>query len=158
MKKETVIRPAIVTAIMALLAIASTYSIYRGVTSANGTLALATWNVTLNQTGVNNIVTIVPVTVSDTYTLNITSNSQVDIEYTIVVSNLPAGVEVALDEDTPQSQDNENKIVFSDAGTILYTDQEKTKTHTLTFSAVANTTPVNSQSVSIDVIANQILS
>ena len=157
MNKETMLRPAIIIAIIALLAITSTYSIYRGVVLTNGTLSLATWSVTLNQEGVNDELTIVPVNSNDTYELNITSTSNVDIKYTIVISNLPTGVQVTLDNGTPVSQDNNNKITFSDAGTILYNDVNKTKTHILTFSAVANTTPVNSQTVSIDVIAKQIL-
>ena len=157
MNKEHMTRPAIVIAIMALLTITSTYSIYYGIAHTNGALSLATWNVTLNQVGVNNTLTVIPVTNSDTYDLNITSTSQVDIIYTIVVSNLPTGVQVALDSDPAESQDNQHTVTFTDAGTILYSDQNKTKTHTLTFSAVANTTPVNAQSVSIDVIARQFL-
>ena len=157
MKKETVIRPAIITIIMALLVIASTYSIYRGVIGGNGAVSLAAWNVSLNQTGISNTLTIIPGTGSDTYDLNITSTSKVDIKYTIVVSNLPTGVKVALGSGNPQQQDNEHKVTFADAGTILYSASQKTNTHTLTFSAVANTTPVNTQSVSIDVIAEQIL-
>ena len=157
MNKETMIRSTIVIAIITLLAITSTYSIYREAAQTNGALSLATWNVTLNQEGVNDELTIVPVNSNGTYELNITSTSNVDIKYTVVISNLPAGVQVALDNDPPESQDNDNKITFTDAGTILYNDTNKTKSHILTFSAVANTTPVNSQTVSIDVIAKQIL-
>ena len=157
MNKETVIRPAIVIAIITLLAIASTYSIYREVVHTDGALSLATWSVTLNQEGVDDELTIVPVTSNDIYELNVTGTSNVDIKYTIVISNLPTGVQVTLDNGTPESQDNNHKITFTDAGTILYNDINKTKSHNLTFSAVANTTPVNSQTVSIDVIAQQIL-
>ena len=157
MNKDIVIRPAIVVAILVLLAITSTFSMLRTSLGANGALSLATWSVTLNQEGVNDELTIVPVTSNDIYELNVTSTSKVDIKYTIVISNLPAGVQVALDNGTPESQDNDNKITFTDAGTILYNDVNKTKSHMLTFSAVANTTPVNSQTVSIDVIASQML-
>ena len=157
MNKKTLIRPAIVVAIIVLLTITSSYSIYYGVTQASGELSLATWNVTLNQEGVNDELTIIPVTDDDTYELNITSTSKVDVIYSIVISNLPAGVKVALDEGTPESQDNNNTITFPGAGTILYSDTNKTKSHTLTFSAIANTTPVNSQTVNIDVITKQIV-
>ena len=157
MNKETLVRPTIIVAIIVLLTITSSYSIYRGVTYSSGAISLATWSVTLNQEGVNDELTIVPVNSNDTYELNITSTSNVDINYTIKISNLPAGVQVTLDNGAPVSQDNNNIITFTDAGRILYNDVNKTKSHILTFSAVANTTPVNSQTVSIDVIAKQIL-
>lgn len=157
MNKKTIILFVIGVTVMTLLAITSTYSLYRKLVNTNGRLALATWNVTLNQEGIDNTVTITPVTDDDTYTLNITSTSKVDVEYSIVVSNLPEGVKVALGEEEPKEQDSNHKIVFPNAGNILYNDENKTRTHTLTFSAVANTAAVDSQSVSIDVIVSQMI-
>jgi len=157
MNKKSFIIPVVVVAILMLLTITSSYSAYRSAFQANGTIGLATWNVVLNQEGIDDDLTIIPVTADDTYTLNITSTSKVDIKYTIVISNLPEGVKVALGEGEPKQQNNEHVIMFEDAGTILYNDTEKTKSHTLTFSAVANTTPVDSQEVNIDVIAKQIV-
>ena len=139
-----------------LIIIPTAFSMYKSNTNANGTLVLAEWDVSLNQTGVNNSLTVVSGGANDTYTLNIRSLAEVDVKYTIVISNLPAGVEVALDNGSFQSQVS-NTITFTNVGTILYTDVNKTKSHLLTFKAVSGTTAVNAQAVNINVIVEQIL-
>ncbi len=157
MRKNSPIRPIIIVTILMLIVITSAYAAHKNWLQTHGTLALATWNVTLDQTGVNNTLVVVPGTSSATYTLNISSTSEVDVKYSIVISNLPTGVKVALDDGEPQPQDANHKISFTDVGVILYTDNVKTKSRTLTFTATQEATVVNSQPVTIDVIVNQIL-
>lgn len=153
-RKKTYIIAAIV--IIFLFIISSSLAIYKKRQGNDGEILLATWDVSLNQTGVNDSLTVVPETYNPTYTLNITSQSQIDIRYTVVISNLPAGVEVSIDNGTFRSPVN-NTISFADVGTILYSDNEKTKTHTLTFKANSNATVINNQTVDIDVIVKQIV-
>ena len=157
MKKKLLWKPIVIVLIVSLLVITSSYSLLRGRSSGSGNLSLAKWNFTLTEDDDVDLLTVVPVTGDADYTFSVSSASEVDVRYTIVVSNLPDGVKVSLDGETPLPQDDNHTVSFTDIGTILYTDSVKTKTHTLTFSAVANTIPVNAQEINIDVIANQIL-
>ena len=140
--------------------IPSSFAINRSTISSSGTLNASLWNVSLNQTGINSILNVVPDSVNgtDIYSLKVYSNSEVDANYSIVVSNLPAGVKVKLDDGTyePQ-QDNVSTVTFSNAGSILYSDNQKEKTHILTFKAIAGASPSANNNVDIDVIIQQAL-
>ena len=146
----------VISFILSLIWMNHSFGLYRNSKVASGTLATANWSVSLNQSEVNDTLSIVPNGANDTYTLNITSTSEVDIKYSIIISNLPAGVEASLDGVNFESQNN-HTITFTDIGTILYTDNDKTKTHTITFRALDGATVVNNQKVDIDVTVQQIL-
>ena len=120
----------------------------------SASLVSATWNVTLEQTGVNNNLTVVPETATATYTLNVKSLSEVDVKYSIVIGNLPTGIEVSLNG-VDFSQASNGTITFNNAGTILYSAQNRTNTHTLTFRGATGASVVSNQAVTINVIAEQ---
>lgn len=144
--------------ILAIIVIPCSYAIFKKNQNGNGQVALATWNVTLDESGENNYLSILPDPsgTQASYNINIKSQAEVDIIYTIVVKNLPPGVSVSLDDNSFISAEN-NKVIFSDVDVITYDANIKTKTHTLTFKAEANTNYVNDQEVDIDVIARQSL-
>ena len=154
-KKRTFII-MVIAIILSLFIIPSSYSIYKSGTAGTSSTSLATWNVTLEQTGVNNSLSIVAGLSTANYTLNVKSLSEVDIKYDVVISGLPNGVSVAFDERSPQPASS-GTVTITNAGTILYNAQNKINSHTLTFSAVSNATYVNNQSVTVNVIAKQIL-
>ena len=60
------------------------------------------------------------------YTVNITSTSEVDIIYSIIVDNVPSGVTVSLDNGNFTLPTN-NKVIFANVSTINYSDVNKTK-------------------------------
>lgn len=132
------------------------FGMFKNNSTVTGTINAAEWSVSLEQSGVNNTLSIIPESTNANYTLNVKSLSEVDVVYTIVISNLPQGVEVALDNGQFQSQTN-NTITFTDAGTILYSSINRTNSHTLTFKAVSGATYVNNQTVDIDVIVHQVM-
>lgn len=141
-----------------LFLVSSTYAISRSNASVSGSVAAATWNVSLNQTGVNNTINISPNAAAVSYTLNVRNDSEVDVVYSIVISNLPSGIEVELDNDgNYETQDANNTITFTDAGTILYSSQSHEKSHTLNFRAVSGAQNVSNREVDIDVIVRQAL-
>ena len=146
-----------IAVVLSLFIIPSTFSVFKSSTNGNSTIALATWNVTLEQSGISNDVIIIPGVKTDNYTLNVKSLSEVDIEYNVIISGLPTGVSVLIDGDSPDSTSN-NTATFTNVGTILYSANNKINTHTLTFSADNNATYVNNQSITINVIAKQIMS
>ena len=146
----------VIAFVVSLFIFGNSYAIFRNNSSVSWSLSVATWNVTLEQQNVNDQLTLVPENTTANYTLNVKSLSEVDVKYTIVINNLPAGVEISLDGGNFVSQVN-NSITFADAGTILYSDNSKIKSHTLTFRATQGTVPSSNSEVNIDVLVQQIL-
>lgn len=150
--------PIIISILVILFIIPMSYAIYRSYSTGGATIAAASWNVSLNQNNVNNNLTIIPGENGTTasYTINITSNSEVDVIYTIVIENLPSGVSISLDDGSFVAANN-NKVVFTDVGTILYSDANKNKSHVITIKANSNTQYVNNQEIDVNVITRQAL-
>ena len=150
--------PIIISILVILFIIPMSYAIYRSYSTVGGNIAAASWNVSLNQNNVNNNLTIIPGEAGTTasYTINITSNSEVDVIYSIVIENLPSGVSISLDDGSFVAANN-NKVVFTDVGTILYSDANKNKSHVITIKANSNTQYVNNQEIDVNVIARQAL-
>ena len=136
--------------LLILFCIPPTLGLFKRMIGATGLINAASWNVALNQTGVDNTLQVIPDTLNASYTLNVTSTSEVDVQYTIVVRNIPSGVLVKLDNGSFQTPSN-NTVTFNNAGNIYYSDVSKEKTHVLTFKANTGTTAVNNQTVSVDV-------
>ena len=150
--------PIIISILVIFFIIPMSYAIYRSYSTVGGNIATASWNVSLNQNNVNNNLTIIPGENGTTasYTINITSNSEVDVIYSIVIENLPSGVSISLDDGSFVAANN-NKVVFTDVGTILYSDANKNKSHVITIKANSNTQYVNNQEIDVNVIARQAL-
>lgn len=142
--------------IFALFLVRSSFSLYRTSFAVKSSSNLATWNVTLEQEGINNSLSLVAGASTANYTLNVKSLSEVDIKYDIVLTNIPSGVSVLLDSNISPTVSG-STATFTNVGTILYNANPNINTHTLTFSATSNTTPVSNQNVTINVIAQQIL-
>lgn len=158
MKKVKTINIIIIIGIIYVFVVPFSFALYKNMFIASGNLISSDWNVSLNQNGVNNYISIVPDPngTSASYNLNVTSNSEVDVIYSIIVDDLPSGVSVKLDNGS-FIQETNNKVIFSDVGTILYSDSNKTKTHTLTFIASQSTQYVSEKEINVDVLARQTL-
>ena len=155
-KTKIIIGSAIIVLILSFFVVPQTLSLLRSATTASGGLALADWNASIVDSGSNDTLVIVPETYNANYILSVRSVSEVDVKYSIVITNLTAGVEVSLDGGSFQTQVN-NTITFTNVGTILYTDNSKIRTHTLTFRAVSGATYVNDRTVDINAVFEQIL-
>ena len=159
-KKDKEKRISVIFAILTLIIVLVplSYAIYKNVGANSSAVVLATWNVTLNQTNEENHLSIVPSPKEKTasYTLNVTSQSEVDIIYSVELSNLPSGVSVSADGVTFYPEDN-HKATIPDVDTILHNAQNKTKSTTLIFKASPGATYVDDQEVSINVVAKQIV-
>ena len=158
MRNKILQKKNIVFAIIVVLffMIPTTYAIFKDKLSGNGSLTLATWNVELNQSNINDHLSIIssPNETVASYTVNINSISEVSIIYSIVVDNLPSGVSVSLDGVNYESGYN-HKVIFSNIGTIPYDDATKTRQHTLYFKAASNATYVTDSEVNVNVEAKQ---
>ena len=161
MKRAKVYKCVALILLLTFFVVPFTFSLYRGNIFANGGLVTAEWAVSLEQNGISNDVTVVPEVATGTYTLNVKSLSQVDVTYDIVITNLPAGVDVSIDGvNYPLVSDG--SVTFSNAGTILNNSQNKINSHTLTFrgtngSLYENNSLIN-QIVNVVVNAKQTLS
>ena len=156
--KNRILIIIILVLVSSLFVIQSTFALYRMISKSTGSIATATWNVTLNQENELNNLSLIAGDENSTasYTVNITSTSQVDIIYTIVVNNIPAGVKVKLDNGEYQTPSS-NKVIYADVSTINYSDENKAKSHTLTFKAENNTENLEDEELNINVIARQVL-
>lgn len=154
--KKKIILIVILFFVVSFFVINGTLALYRKAINPNGTIAFAKWDVSLNQNDENNHISVVPgdETSTASYTINITSLSEVDIIYTIVLNDVPQGVSVALDGGEFTAPTN-NKIIFNEIGTIRYSDNNKTKSHILTFKAAQGTTYVANSEIDVNVIARQ---
>ena len=88
------------------------------------------------------------------YTLRVSSDSEVDVVYSIIVDDLPTGVSVKLDNGS-FIQETNGEVAFNDVDTILFTDVNKTKTHTLTYKASSSTSLVNNVETNVYVVMRQ---
>ena len=152
MKKKT-IELIIIIILLSGFYIPSSLGLYRRNNEGVGSLYSSAWEVGLNQTGINDNVTAVKGSTNGTYTLKIVSESEVDTAYSITVSGIPSGVDVALNgynNDTFQTPVS-GSTTFTNAGIINYTGQREEVTRTLTFKANNGATLVNSQTVNIRV-------
>jgi len=130
-----------------------TYSMYRNRASGTASLQGATWSVSIN--GNNDDINLIPGYTEQEYTLTVTNSSEVDVVYSIEITNIPSGMMAKLDSGEYQSATN-NKITFTNAGTILYGGNPVN--HTITFKAGSDAPEVISQNINIDVEFKQKLS
>ena len=155
MKKKMLFVLSFVVMIFAI--VATTFAIFRGSSSATGSIRAATWSISRSQSESGDSLEIVPELSTDVYNLTVTSESEVDVTYTIIISNLPSGVEVALDNGTYQTPTS-GTVRISNAQTVInYNDAVKTKNHTLTFRATSSAQAVSDQEIDIDVEFKQTL-
>ena len=149
----------IVTAILFILAVfivRSSFALFRGSLATSSAANIAEWNVTLEQSGVNNNLQVIPGLATATYTLNVKSLSDVDIKYDVVLTNLPSGIEASIDG-TNFTLANNGTVTFTNVGTIPYNSNDGIDTKTITLRGVNGATPVNNQTVTINVVAKQII-
>ncbi len=155
MKKRMLL--LLVFVVMVFAIIATTFAIFRSSSSATGSIRAATWSISRSQSGSGDSLEIVPELSNDVYNLTVTSHSEVDVTYTIIISNLPSGVEVALDGGTYRIPTS-GTVRISNAQTVInYNDAIKTKNHTLTFRATSSAQTVVDQEIDIDVEFKQAL-
>jgi len=138
------------------LGIPSSLGVFHMNEETSGIAGIAEWNVSITPDN-NNSIQLRPNGTPGSYTLTVESSSEVDTSYSIVVSNIPSGVQVKINTENDFRIPTNNKVTFSNVGTILYNASPKTVTHTLTFKAVNGATLVNNQTVDVDVIFEQVL-
>lgn len=149
MKKKVILSFAFV--MILFVVVATTFSIYRKTASGTGSITTATWNISRSTSQQGDSIDVIPGGSDDTYDLTVTSGSEVDVTYTIVLSNLPNDIRVKLDDGDFLPPDFVTHKLTIAGGTINYNDSIKTKNHTLTFRAASGAQTVSAQKIDIDV-------
>ena len=134
-----------------------TFALYRDSKNGSGSMKAATWSVTRSQSQSGDSIDVISGGDTDTYSLTVQSNSEVDVKYKIIISNLPTGIEVDLDNGGYLTPSNGSLTIQNNNTVINYNDVSKTKTHTLTFRAVSGTESVLNQEIDIDVEFSQVV-
>ena len=151
MKKKKI--KLIIIIILLCSFISVSYAIYRSSTSGTATIQGASWSVSTS--GNNDTINLTSGSTQQAYTLTVNNNSEVDVSYSISLSNLPDGVKVKLDNNSYVQEDN-NQITFNDIN-ALFVNKTTTRNHTLTFTSILDAEEVSNQQISINVLFKQIL-
>ena len=151
MKKYLLKSLIVVIVLVSVFCTVRTFAILRNRTNSSGSLDTASWSVTRNYSQTGDSLEIYPGGATDSYTLTVSSASEVDVLYKILISNLPVGVEVDLDN-TGYQTPTAGSLSIENANTVInYNDSEKTKTHILTFRATSGAQLVTDQEININV-------
>ena len=137
--------------LVSVFCIPSSLGIYKNSASTSGLVDISDWNVSLNQEGINNTLTLTADGDTGSYTLKVVSDSEVDTEYAIIISNIPSGVDVKLDTENNYRTPVNGVVTIDPAGTINYTGSSEEVTHTITFRANNGATLVSNQTINVDV-------
>ena len=129
-----------------------TLSKYAGKIEKSGSISVAKWDVTAAIPNGN--VNVVAGNTIDTYTLTVTSESEIATNYSIVLSSLPMGVQVALDNGSFKGVSS-GKIQFNNVGTFNTNSTTKTKTHILKVKAELFTDETSNKNIKVDVVFTQ---
>ena len=134
----------------------SSLSKYTGEFNRTNQISVARFNVSIDSNNANISMIAGNGGSSTTYTVSVTSLSEVATNYAIVLTNVPSGVKVKLDNGNFVSETN-TAITFNNAGTFTPNDSNSTRTHTLTFMAEIGTETQTNESINLDVIFTQMV-
>lgn len=134
-----------------------TFSKYISITNnRTGTKDVAKWDVELDtssSTGVINLVSGNESTDQD-YILSITSESEVAVDCSLLVTNLPTGIQISVDGQTTYTEDN-HRIYIGNFCSFNANNINRTKSFVLTFIAPLETGVISNRQIGIDVSCTQ---
>lgn len=137
--------------LLLVFCIPSSLGIYKKTTVTSGSLTAAKWDVSLNQNVISgNVTATIGNANGASYTLKLVNGSEVDVNYSITISNIPNGVDVMINGGSYLTPQN-GTVTISNAGTINYSSSPVEVTRTLTFRANSGASTINNQPVTIDV-------
>lgn len=134
-----------------------TFSKYFNVIQKQGTVDVAKWNVSIDGE-TNSSLDIISGNLQEnleqqSYILTVTSASEIASDYSILIANVPDGIQVKINDDI--IEENNNKILIENVGSFNANDINSTHNHILTFIAPPGAQELSEQEISIDVIFTQ---
>lgn len=137
----------IILTIITSFFISFSYSIYRSNAGASATVTGATWSVSTS--GNNETINLTSGTTEQEYTLTVNNNSEVDVTYSIILTDLPSGLKVKVDSGEYVEEEN-SEIRFNNVGNLIV-GGTTTRNHTLTFSSILDSEEVTNEEININV-------
>ena len=126
---------------------------YTSLLNRNGNVSVAKWDVSI--AGDNNItlptMVIGKSSTYQDYNLTVTSLSEVGINYSVIITNVPEGVQIQVDDGNIYNEDN-NKITITNLGSFSASDINTTHTHKLSFIVPIDTDTITNQAIDIDIV------
>ena len=127
------------------------YAKYQTSKSGNAVIAGATWSVSTSSN--DSSIGMVAANSTPIYTITVNNNSQVEVKYSITLSNLPNDIQLKLDNGSYVTPVN-NQVTFSNVGELNYTNTTS-RNHTITFNSTLNSNAITNQNIRIDVLFEQ---
>ena len=126
---------------------------YTSLLNRNGNVSVAKWDVSI--AGENNK-TLPTMTIGNSstyqdYTLTVTSTSEVGINYSAVITGVPHGVQIQVDDNTIYSETN-NTITINNLGSFSSNASNSTHTHKLSFIVTIDTDTITNQALYINIV------
>ena len=155
MKKFSLLAIAVV--LLLLVSVPPTYSMLKSSKPSSAVLSTAIWDVAMTEGADNELTIRAKEQQNDSYTFKVSSSSEVDVTYDVIISNVPDKVQVKLDDGEFLGTET-GEITINNAGTILYGSGDNENEHTLTFKALEGATPVVDANIGLKVVISQVLS
>ena len=143
--------------VLGLCTIFTTFAKYNGMISRNYSTQVAKWNVSVISDEYDILPTMVigDDSTFQNYNFSITSISEVAVDYSVIISNVPSGVLVKVDDDIIYEEDN-NTILINNLGSFNANDTNSTHNHKLTFMVPIGVETIENAIFDLDVIVTQV--
>ena len=147
---------AICFAVLVIYITITTLSRYTCLYIKNQNISIAKWEVNLDTSdNESDTLNIVSGNAAKNYILKIISSSEIAVNYSVIVSNLPNEIEVKIDDGNYQTPIN-NKITFNNIGRFNANDTITEQIHTLYFSAPLDSNIPATNDIFVDVKFTQV--
>ena len=134
----------------------TTLAKYTSLLNINGNVTVAKWDVSI--TGNNNQIlptmTIGKNSTYQNYNLSVTSTSEIAITYSVIITDVPTGVQVQIDNNTIYDEDN-GTVTITNLGSFNANDNNTSHNHIITFIVPLGIDTFNNETMNIDVIFTQ---
>ena len=163
MKRYKLKKKPVICLILFLILISNTFILSKyssGINAVSPEKKVAKFDVSINTTdNASDTLTMLSGTTEATYIVKVVSRSDISANYSIVLSNVPNGLQVSLDNGTYQTPVN-STITFAGVNctgcSFTANDSITEHTHTLKFYDLLNSNNTGNKSVNIDVMFSQV--
>ena len=130
---------------------------YASSMQSNSSSDVAAWYTIINTSGNrSNTLNLTSGETTASYEIKVVSNSEVALTYEVVLTNVPDGLEVKLDNGTYETPTNNTLTLTSNNCAFSANDSVTDHTHTLTFNDPITTSNDGTSTIGIEVIFTQV--
>lgn len=137
----------------------TTLSRYTSLLYMNANVSVAKWDVSIAGEDEKKLETMFIGNSStyQSYELSVTSKSEIAIKYSAIITNVPNGVQIQVDNDAIYSAPiGSNTITIEELGGFNLEDENKTHNHKLTVLVPSGVEPFENKELAIDIVFTQV--